>query len=314
MARFSVSLFPLYLLLVTKVGAEEDPQFIEVSGSWYPKISLEQYVVDGIYEKEGQYFHQRDGYKYLRNKNGHWEIVDGDKPSESDVEPWYRNTVKTGSIIPRTGWELVFLGRGRSTGNHATGLQVSQIQGNLNETIIFGDENLKLDNGILCNGLNPGSRLYIATDGTDPRDCDKRFHCKDGFEEQFCPQLLKPSPQLPLFVSLMVVGCGLLIHIAVKAIEYLIHPAQDITTDVEAGPGGESIRAICKTVDKIIRNETMLEVEYDELHRQDGGLQLLIGRVAKCHGYDGYIRVKNCVGWTKKFGRTCNFAKSSLFG
>ena len=37
-------------------------------------------------------------------------------------------------------------------------------------------------------------------------------------------------------------------------------------------------------------------------------------RVAKCQGYWGYIRVKMFAGWGKKFGRTCNFAKSSLFG
>ena len=35
-----------------------------------------------------------------------------------------------------------------------------------------------------------------------------------------------------------------------------------------------------------------------------------ISRVAKCHGYDGYIRIKILAGWGK---RTCNFAKSSLF-
>ena len=37
-------------------------------------------------------------------------------------------------------------------------------------------------------------------------------------------------------------------------------------------------------------------------------------RVAKYQGYWGYIRVKMFAGWGKKFGRTCNFAKSSLFG
>ena len=37
-------------------------------------------------------------------------------------------------------------------------------------------------------------------------------------------------------------------------------------------------------------------------------------RVAKCQGYWGYIRVKMFAGWGKKFGRTCNFAKSLLFG
>ena len=37
-------------------------------------------------------------------------------------------------------------------------------------------------------------------------------------------------------------------------------------------------------------------------------------RVAKCHGYDGLIRVKMFAGWGKKFGSTCDLAKSSLFG
>ena len=27
------------------------------------------------------------------------------------------------------------------------------------------------------------------------------------------------------------------------------------------------------------------------------------GRVGKCHGYDGYIRVKKLASWGKKFGR-----------
>ena len=36
-------------------------------------------------------------------------------------------------------------------------------------------------------------------------------------------------------------------------------------------------------------------------------------RVAKCHGYDGYIRVKIFAGWGKKSGRRCNLAKFSLF-
>ena len=39
-----------------------------------------------------------------------------------------------------------------------------------------------------------------------------------------------------------------------------------------------------------------------------------LARVAKCQGYWGYIRVKMFAGWGKKFERTCNFAKSSLFG
>ena len=35
-------------------------------------------------------------------------------------------------------------------------------------------------------------------------------------------------------------------------------------------------------------------------------------RVAKCHGYGGYIRVKKLEGWGKKSGRTFSFAKSSI--
>ena len=36
-------------------------------------------------------------------------------------------------------------------------------------------------------------------------------------------------------------------------------------------------------------------------------------RVAKCHEYDKYIRVKIFAGWGKKSGRRCNLAKFSLF-
>ena len=35
-------------------------------------------------------------------------------------------------------------------------------------------------------------------------------------------------------------------------------------------------------------------------------------RVAKCHGYGGYIRVKKIEGWGKKSERTHSFAKSSI--
>ena len=42
-------------------------------------------------------------------------------------------------------------------------------------------------------------------------------------------------------------------------------------------------------------------------------LKVATYRVAKYHRYDGYIRVKIFAGWGKKFGRTCRFAKSSLF-
>ena len=36
-------------------------------------------------------------------------------------------------------------------------------------------------------------------------------------------------------------------------------------------------------------------------------------RVAKCHEYDGYIRVKIFRGWGKKSERTHNMAKRGLF-
>ena len=37
------------------------------------------------------------------------------------------------------------------------------------------------------------------------------------------------------------------------------------------------------------------------------------GRVGKCHGYDGYIRVKKLASWGKKFGRPKLLAKTSHF-
>ena len=36
-------------------------------------------------------------------------------------------------------------------------------------------------------------------------------------------------------------------------------------------------------------------------------------QVAKCHGYDGYIRVKIFASCGKKFGRIINFAKLNPF-
>ena len=35
-------------------------------------------------------------------------------------------------------------------------------------------------------------------------------------------------------------------------------------------------------------------------------------RVAKCHGYGGYIRVKRLEGWGKESGRIHSFGKSSI--
>ena len=36
-------------------------------------------------------------------------------------------------------------------------------------------------------------------------------------------------------------------------------------------------------------------------------------RVAKCHGYDGYIRAKKLASWGNKFGRTKNKQKQATF-
>ena len=48
-----------------------------------------------------------------------------------------------------------------------------------------------------------------------------------------------------------------------------------------------------------------------DLQLVKGGLVQI--RVAKCHVYEGYIRVRILAGWGKKFWRTFNFAQSSLF-
>ena len=40
--------------------------------------------------------------------------------------------------------------------------------------------------------------------------------------------------------------------------------------------------------------------------------EILGSRVAKCHGYGGYIRVKKWEGWGKKSGRINSIAKSSI--
>ena len=42
------------------------------------------------------------------------------------------------------------------------------------------------------------------------------------------------------------------------------------------------------------------------------GINNTILRVAKCHGYGGYIHVKKLDGWGKKSGRIHSFAKSSI--
>ena len=40
----------------------------------------------------------------------------------------------------------------------------------------------------------------------------------------------------------------------------------------------------------------------------------LTGRVVKCHGYDGYIRVRKLARSGKKFGRTKNKQNQATFG
>ena len=40
---------------------------------------------------------------------------------------------------------------------------------------------------------------------------------------------------------------------------------------------------------------------------------LRYARVAKCHGYDGYIRVKELASWGKKLGRNKKLAKQAIF-
>ena len=52
----------------------------------------------------------------------------------------------------------------------------------------------------------------------------------------------------------------------------------------------------------------------DPHHQCQPGKSRGLDRVAKCHGYDGYIRVKILASWGKSFGDHANLAKSSLFG
>ena len=49
------------------------------------------------------------------------------------------------------------------------------------------------------------------------------------------------------------------------------------------------------------------------LSKNSNGMYIVQGRgcrVPHFHGYDGYIRAKIFASWGKKFGRTCDFAKS----
>ena len=47
--------------------------------------------------------------------------------------------------------------------------------------------------------------------------------------------------------------------------------------------------------------------------REESSLLAVTFRVAKCHGYDGYIRVKELANWGKKLGRNKKLAKTSHF-
>ena len=44
------------------------------------------------------------------------------------------------------------------------------------------------------------------------------------------------------------------------------------------------------------------------------GLGGLFSRVAKCHGYDGYIRVKILASWGKSLGEHTSLKNEAFFG
>ena len=52
--------------------------------------------------------------------------------------------------------------------------------------------------------------------------------------------------------------------------------------------------------------------QYDSLLGDNDITIHINSRVAKCHGYGGYIRVKTLEGWGKKSERIHSFAKSSM--
>ena len=92
--------------------------------------------------------------------------------------------------------------------------------------------------------------------------------------------------------------------------------------NLNVGPGPDSIKVIDHLL--IIResNTTLFMRRLSSLSMVSHFISFLFlmslmtfihSRVAKSHGYNGYIRVKIFAGWGKKSGRRCNLAKFSLF-
>ena len=75
-----------------------------------------------------------------------------------------------------------------------------------------------------------------------------------------------------------------------------------------AAPQKRKLSVLEKVYNKMTRTDFILVFEGTEVpcHKH------ILARVAKCHGYDRYIRVKIFAGWGKKSGRTGIVAKSSL--
>ena len=169
------------IFLVTTIRVEGTSQFIEVSRSW------KEFIVDGVYENKGKVYRKTDGTTdgdlYLLREKGYWQIRYG--IDISDLETWYKATLKTASI-PKTKWELVVENDESevSKGSLAAGLLVNEIDISINKTTLFGNQTIKLANAILCNGVTSGTRLFIPTDGSDPRHCDQWGHCENAIDER----------------------------------------------------------------------------------------------------------------------------------
>ena len=75
-----------------------------------------------------------------------------------------------------------------------------------------------------------------------------------------------------------------------------------------AAPQKRKLSVLEKVYNKMTRTDFILVFEGTEVpcHKH------ILARVAKCHGYDRYIRVKIFAGWGKKSGRTGLLAKLSL--
>ena len=90
---------------------------------------------------------------------------------------------------------------------------------------------------------------------------------------------------------------------------------------LEACPGDESASVTLISLKKIIHPPNAVLLKDERMYwiviviiypRMCLGDILGIIRVAKCHGYGGYIRVRKLEGWGKKSGRINSFAKSSI--